>query len=95
MYSLIIKPQAVATARDAYQWYEKQREGLGDMFLSALDIGLKTIQSAPTANAKVKKNYRQARLNRFPYVIIYELIRSEIVVLTIFHTKRNPRQKYK
>lgn len=94
MYPIIIKPQAVAMARDAYLWYEQQREGLGELFLAALDNGLKNIQATPTANAKVKRNYRQARLYRFPYVIIYEIIRSEIVVLSIFHTRRNPRHKF-
>jgi mRNA-degrading endonuclease RelE of RelBE toxin-antitoxin system len=81
-------------AREAYQWYEAQREGLGDLFLAALDNGLKNIQSTPTANAKVKKNYRQGRVHRFPYVIVYEIIRSEIVVLSVFHTRRSPRQKF-
>lgn len=94
MYPLIIKPQAVAMARDAYKWYEEQREGLGELFLTALDNGLKNIQSIPTANAKVKKNYRQWRIHRFPYVIVYEIIRSEIIVLSIFHTRRNPRHKF-
>jgi toxin ParE1/3/4 len=94
MYPLIIKPQAIAMARDAYQWYEEQREGLGELFLASLDNGLKNIQSTPTANAKVKKNYRQGRLHRFPYVIVYEIIRSEIIVLSIFHSRRNPRYKF-
>jgi plasmid stabilization system protein ParE len=94
MHPIILKPQAVAMARDAYHWYEEQREGLGELLLAALDNGLKNIQSTPTANAKVKKNYRLARIYRFPYVIIYEIIRSEIVVLSIFHTRRNPRQKF-
>ncbi len=94
MYSLIIKPLAVATARDVYLWYEDQRAGLGELFLAALDSGLKNIQPTPMANAKVKRNYRQVRLHRFPYVIVYEIIRSEIVVLTVFHIRRNPRHKF-
>jgi hypothetical protein len=94
MYQLIIKPQAIAMARGAYQWYEEQRKGLGELFLAALNNGLKNIQLTPTANAKVKKNYRQGRLYRFTYVIVYEIIRSEIVVLSIFHLRRNPRHKF-
>jgi hypothetical protein len=39
MYPLIVKPRAVAMAREAYQWYEAQREGLGDLFLAALFNG--------------------------------------------------------
>jgi plasmid stabilization system protein ParE len=94
MYQLKLKPQAIAMAKDAYKWYEDKQEGMGDLFLVALDNGLKNIQSTPAAYAKVKKNYRQRRLHKFPYIIIYEIIRSEIIVLSIFHTRRNPRQKF-
>jgi len=81
-------------ARDAYQWYEVQSKGLGEHFLAELESSLKKIQTTPTANGKVNKNYRQGKLLRFPYVIVYEIIRTEIIVFSIFHTKRNPRQKF-
>ncbi len=94
MYPLILKPQAVLMARDAYQWYEDQRHGLGELFLTELDSCLKKIQTNPTANSKVVKNYRQGILRRFPYVIVYEILHKEIIILSIFHTRRNPDQKF-
>lgn len=94
MYPLILKPQAIWMARDAYQWYEMQSKGLGEHFLAELESSLKKIQTTPTANGKVNKNYRQGKLLRFPYVIVYEIIRTEIIVFSIFHTKRNPGQKF-
>jgi hypothetical protein len=81
--------------KDAYDWYEAQRQGLGEIFLTELDICYKKIQTNPTVNSKVKKNYRQGRLLRFPYVVVYEIIRADIVVLSVFHTRRNPGHKFK
>ena len=66
MYPLILKPQAIQMAKDAYQWYEGQRQGLGELFLTELDNCLKEIQITPAANGKVNKNYRQGKLLRFP-----------------------------
>lgn len=82
-------------ARDAYDWYEEQRKGLGEIFLAELDACYKKIQNNPTANSKVKRNYRQGRLIMFPYVVVYEIMRTDIVVLSVFHTRRDPRHKFK
>lgn len=66
MHQIVLKLRAILMAKDAYDWYEKQRKGLGEIFLSELDICYKKLQSAPTSSRKVVKNYRQARLKRFP-----------------------------
>ena len=36
MKRLVYQPAAVADVRAAFEWYERQREGLGDEFLAAL-----------------------------------------------------------
>ena len=95
MHQLVLKPRAILMAKDAYDWYEAQRRGLGEIFLTELDTCYKKIQTNPAANGKVKKNYRQGRLLRFPYVVVYEIIRTDIVVLSVFHTRRNPGHKFK
>lgn len=82
-------------AKDAYDWYEEQRQGLGEIFLDELDNCYKKLESNPASSPKIMKNYRQARLKRFPYVILFEIIKTDVVVLSVFHTKRNPKNKFK
>lgn len=93
MYQIILKPKAVAMTEQAYNWYETQRVGLGEIFLSALDVCYKKLQINPNVYRRVHKHYRQATLKKFPYVITYEIIKNEVVVLYIFHTKRNIAHK--
>lgn len=81
-------------AKDAYEWYEAQKKGLGEEFLQELETFYLKLQSHPEYFHKIKKNFRQIALNRFPYVIVYELIKSEVVVFAVFHTKRNPKLKF-
>jgi toxin ParE1/3/4 len=94
MYQLEIKPRAITTSREAYAWYEAQKDGLGERFLEVLTAVLKKIEVHPELFSKVKKSYRQARLHRFPYVVIYEIMDDKVVVLMVFHTSRRPSSRF-
>lgn len=95
MHTLIIKSRATGMMQEAYQWYEQQKQGLGEEFLTELDSYYTKLQSHPEYFGKIKKNFRQAVLKRFPYVIVYEIIKTEVVVFAVFHTKSNPKLKFK
>ena len=95
MYALIIKPRAILMIKEAYDWYELQRPGLGEEFLDELDSFYQRIEVHPEYFGKIKKNFRQAALKRFPFVLVYEIIKTEVVVFAVFHTSRNPRYKFK
>ncbi len=94
MHQLILKPGAIEMAKDAYDWYETQQNNLEELFLNSLNDCLKRIESHPKVNSKVKSNYRQARLRKFPNVVVYEIIDTDIIVFSVFHTSRNPKTKY-
>lgn len=36
MFVIQIKPAAILMAKEAYNWYEEQKAGLGDLFLAEL-----------------------------------------------------------
>lgn len=95
MYQLLIKPRAIEMAKEAYDWYEEQQEGLGELFLKELDACYDRVEKWPLIYAKVKKNYRQAILRTFPYVVVFEIFRSDVVVYSVFHTSRSVRKKFK
>lgn len=95
MHLLIIKPRAIRMTKDAYNWYELQKTGLGEEFPDELDSIYRKIEIHPVYFGKIKKNFRQAALKRFPFVIVYEIIKTEVVVFAVFNTSRNPRYKFK
>lgn len=95
MHAIILKPRAIEMMQDAYHWYETQKHGLGEEFITELDSYFIKLQSHPEYFGKIRKNFRQAALKRFPYVIVFEIMKKEVVVFAVFHTKRNPRLKYK
>ncbi|WP_343522703.1 type II toxin-antitoxin system RelE/ParE family toxin [Pedobacter sp.] len=95
MYTIQIKPAALLMAKEAYDWYEEQKPGLGDLFLAELGRCYLKLEKNPLHYQKLKRNYRHLVLNKFPYVLIFELIGDKIVVFAIFHTARNPKLKFK
>jgi len=57
MYSLLIKPRAILMMRDAYDWYELQRSGLGEEFLDELDGIYHKLANHPEYFGKVKRTF--------------------------------------
>jgi len=90
-FSLIIRPEAEADLADAYDWYERQREGLGAEFLSSVNDGMKLIRGNPRLFPVIRKEAHRALIHRFPYGILF-VIHGEIVsVVGVFHASRDPK----
>ncbi len=93
-YKITIRPLATIEIIEAYDWYESQQTGLGLKFLDELE----NLQSSLIANPLTYSYYdepsvRQGKLNRFPYVVVYEVYETTIVIYSVFMTKRNPDEK--
>ena len=69
---LFLTPEADQDIAEAYWWYENQRPGLGEEFLSSLEASLEAIRRYPELLAPLHQNYRRALVRRFPYCIFYE-----------------------
>ncbi len=95
MYQLIIKHRAVMMQQEAYSWYEQQKEGLGELFLKELDDKFSRITAAPGLYSKIRGQYRHVLLRKFPYVIVFRVIRRTVVVYAVFHTSRDPKGKFR
>ena len=77
---------------ESIAWHENQREKLGVELAVEIDKTLKNISRNPAQFPKLRGDVRRALLHRFPYGIHYIDETNRIVVIAIFHVKRNPRQ---
>ena len=77
---------------EAYQWYESQREGLGEEFLHAVQAAVDSVLENPKMYPVVRRDTRRALLHRFPYSLHYRVIREQVVVVACFHGKRDPKR---
>ena len=90
MNPVIIRPAAAAEIDEAYLWYESQRTGLGEEFLEEVNGTLERIREMPELFAVLRRDTRRAMLVRFPYSLLYRLVRDEVILVACFHGKRNP-----
>ena len=67
---------------------------MGDDLLQKVKERLAYIQEYPLHFTKAGKEFRQALIDRFPYLIIYEIIGRDIIVYGVFHGKRNTGKKF-
>jgi mRNA-degrading endonuclease RelE of RelBE toxin-antitoxin system len=83
---------------EGYSWYEDKQEGLGQRFLMEVRNKVRTIESNPEIfGNRTNKKFREAKLDHFPYSIIYRLDKEDqtVYITSIHHNKKHPRSKYK
>jgi toxin ParE1/3/4 len=83
--------QARAEIREAIEYYNGARDGLGDDFAADVEAAIARIGQRPTAGAPYKNGYRKRRVSkRFPYVIFYFEYTDHVWVATVYHGSREP-----
>jgi len=80
---------------DAYDWYAAKNHFLGERFLDSIMETTHFLEQNPLLFQKVYKNFRQAPVKIFPYILLYKIEENEVIIYRVFHTKRNPVKKYK
>lgn len=92
-YDIELRPLAAMEVIEAYDWYELQREGLGTEFLQALETFYESLQRNPHSYAYCETPVRQGKIVRFPYVVVYEVFDTAIVIYSVFMSKQDPDKK--
>jgi plasmid stabilization system protein ParE len=78
---------------DAIAWYGGQREALGREFRAAIEQYFQRIADNPELFPKVRGEVRRAVvLRRFSYVIHFLIEKDRVVIMSVFHTSREPEQ---
>ncbi|MFC4477384.1 type II toxin-antitoxin system RelE/ParE family toxin [Flavobacterium chungangensis] len=94
VFKITILPLAEKEIEESIEFYESRSRGLGKQFLTYLKSYLKVLKTNPELfEIRKQPSYREMTLVKFPFVIIYEIIGSEIIIYSIFHTSRNPERK--
>jgi toxin ParE1/3/4 len=88
---IIFRRAARAEFDDAANWYEGMRPGLGAAFTRAVQQVLDRIAGKPEFYPKVHHDVREALVRGFPYCVYYREEPGYVLVLSVFHTSRDPK----
>src|SRR5437588_308534 len=89
MDRVIFLPVAVADYQSGFNWYRVRSEKAAVGFEAALAAGLQRIVDNPEAYALVDKRHRRCLLRRYPFGLIYRILRNEILVVAVAHSRRS------
>jgi toxin ParE1/3/4 len=89
---VIFSQEARSEALDAFHWYEERRLGLGAAFRAELDAAIERVASDPDSFPTHYRDLRRVLVRRFPYAVYYRIYPELVIVVAVFHGKRNPSE---
>ena len=89
--TLVFEDEAKAEFKAAACYYEEQADGLGERFTAYIEAALTRILANPSLPRCFDGHFRRMKSDKFPYVVIYQLIDEQMIIMAIMHTSRRPR----
>ena len=74
---------------DAAEWYDARQPNLGSDFVARVRRAVNQLMVDPERRASADYGVRYWPVERFPYVIFYDVTESELLVLGVMHTSQN------
>jgi len=90
MRQLILSPKAIVDIREARQWYERQRKGLGETFAQSIEDVLQSVLRRPLSYPETAPSFRRALVPRYPYRFLFSVDQDSVVIVLLIHTARDP-----
>ena len=78
--------------REAVEFYESARAGLGAGFLAEVEAVTQLIESHPLAWTPMSARTRRCRLHRFPFGLFYQVRPDEILIVSVMDLRRDPKR---
>ena len=83
-------PEAREEFGRAVEWYEERGEDLAKDFMLRVREVVRRVAANPKMHALAFRDVRKAVVTRFPYIVLYREVNEELIVVSVFHTSRDP-----
>ena len=87
----VIRPEAEAELIEAATWYEQKSPTLATRFAQDGSTLTKVVNN-PLLFQLIDNEIRRAPVAGFPYRVLYAVSDDEIVILSCFHGRRDPKR---
>jgi plasmid stabilization system protein ParE len=78
--------------KEAMEFYESSRTGLGAEFLAEVEATTNLIESFSRAWTSLSSRTRRCRTHRFPYGLFYQVRSDEILIISVMDLRRDPKR---
>lgn len=87
-WQVTLRSAAQTDLRDARDWYDRRREGLGNEFLLSVADALLALEEAPQRYPIYYRDFRRVMMDRFPFKIFFRIVGQSVIVHRILHGAR-------
>ena len=96
-YIIAYQQRAIEEYEEAVSWYKERSTKAAEHFDIEVKNKINILRGEPTRFRKTYKDFREVKLNRYPFNIIYlvDEAKTIVVIASIYHNKRNPKKKYR
>jgi mRNA-degrading endonuclease RelE of RelBE toxin-antitoxin system len=96
-YEYLLHDYAQEDYEQSLKWYAEKSFQTANNFVTTIDNALLLICNNPTRWHNKYKDYFEFGLKKYPFTIIYKIEKDKhlIIVLSVYHYKRNPKKKYR
>ena len=91
-YRIDAEPAVEAEIQAAFDWYELEETGLGQLLLAELRDAYDRILDHPFGYLELRSGIRRALTRRFPYAVYFSVEEKSIIVVAVLHIARDPAE---
>lgn len=90
--SLRYHPLFDSDVLNAAAWYDERQPQLGSDFVVRVERAVSQMMADPDRRTSADYGVRYWPVERFPYVVFYDLTDTELLVLGVMHTSQESRK---
>jgi toxin ParE1/3/4 len=87
---LKLRDHAEFDLEESANWYDEQQSGVGEEFLAEVRLAFQRILNNSETYPVVQENVRRFVMKRFPFLIYYVATKTEVTILRVIHSSREP-----
>ena len=93
----LLHPAAQKEYETSVSWYSERSLKAATMFVKGVDKAISDICNNPRHYRNDYKHYYERKVYKYPFTIVYTIEENLqlIIVIAVYHQKRNPDNKYR
>jgi hypothetical protein len=92
IYEVIIPDAVYQKLEDTMLDYDSKRSGLGISFFNNWESVVESLKRNPFLFQKKNKYLRTVKISGFPYLVVYEIVKSNVYVYRLIEAQRHPKK---
>ena len=92
IYQIIVPESVYVELNEVSSYYESKQKDLGLRFILSWKTAMEHLKESPLLYQKKNNRLRTIKLNKFPYLLVFEIIGNNIYLFRLTNAKRNPKK---